>query len=186
MALLEGNLAVQFKTLTQYLAVDCHASGKYNHFWRMPSKPCNASRLFIPRAGCAAVDKNGLSAVTGRMPHSHFRKCTIILGRPTPSRQQMPVFGDICYITLSRQSWLQGRFPCHVGPLAELCWNLEASHLQNTLTTVWGHLLVTSMFRVGSWTLYTFSSRVLELGLRAQVRPTSQQGQPGSRAWFNC
>lgn len=148
----------------------------------MPSKPCNASRLFIPRAGRAAADKNGLSAVTGRMPYSHFRKCTIILGRPTPGRQQMPVFGDICYITLSRQSWLQGRFPCHVGPLAELCWNLEASHLQNTITTVWGHLLVTSGFRVGSWPLHTFSSRVLELGLRAQVRPTSQQVQPGSWA----
>jgi hypothetical protein len=27
-----GPLVVQFKTLTQYLAVDCHASGKYNHF----------------------------------------------------------------------------------------------------------------------------------------------------------
>lgn len=127
------------------------------------------------------MDKNGLSAVTGHMPHPHFRKCTIILGRPTPGRQQMPMFGDICYITLPRQSWLQGRFPCHVGPLAELCWNLEASHLQNTLTTVWGHLLVSSGFRVGLWPLHTFSSRVLELGLRVQVRPSSQQVQPGSQ-----
>lgn len=76
----------------------------------MPSKPCNASRLFIPRAGCAAVDKNSLSAVTGRMPRSHFRKCTIILGRPTPGRQQMPVFGDICYITLPNNPGFRADF----------------------------------------------------------------------------
>lgn len=148
----------------------------------MPSKPCNAFRLFILRAGCVAVDKNGLSAVTGHMPHPHFCKCTIILGRPTPGRQQMPMFGDICYITLPRQSWLQGRFPCQVGPLAEPCWNLEASHLQNTLTAVWVTCSsLSSGFRVGSWPLHTFSSRVLELELRAQVRPSSQQVQPCSQ-----
>lgn len=137
-------------------------------------------KLFIQRAGCAAVAKNSLSAVTGRMPCPHFCKHSIRLGCPTRSRQQMPVFGDICYITFTRQAWLWGRFSCHVGPLAEPCWTPEASHLQNTLITVWGHLFITTRFRAGSRPLHTFSCRVLERGLRAQVRPASQQFQPGS------
>lgn len=71
------------------------------------------------------------------MPHPNFRKHSIILGRPTLGRQQMPMFGDIRYITFTRQTWLQDRFPCHVGLLAELCSNPEAYHLQQTLTIVW-------------------------------------------------
>lgn len=154
MALLEGNLAVQFKTLTQYVAVDCHRLENITIF-----EECLPNHVML--LGCLSpeLDVQQRTKMACQLSQvacpcrSHFRKCAIIPGRPTPGRQQMPVFGDICYITLSRQSWLQGRFPCHVGPLAELCWNLEASHLQNTLTTVWGHLLVTSGFSVGSWPL---------------------------------
>lgn len=94
------------------------------------------------------------------MPHPNFLKHSIILGCPSLGRQQMPMFGDIRYITFTRQTWLQDRFPCHVGLLAELCSNPEAYHLQQTLTIVWGHLLFTSGFRASSWPLHTFSSVV--------------------------
>ena len=75
------------------------------------------------------------------MPCPRSCKPSIILGCLTLGRQQMPKFGDICYITSTRQTWLQDRFPCHVGLLAELCSNPEAYHLQQTLTIVWDHLL---------------------------------------------
>lgn len=91
------------------------------------------------------------------MPHPDFRKGSIILSCPALGRQQMPVFGDIRYITFTRQTWLRDRFPCHVGLLAELCSNPEAYHLQQTLTIVWNHLLFTSEFRASSWPLHTFS-----------------------------
>jgi hypothetical protein len=58
-------------------------------------------KLFIQRAGWATVAWNSLSAVTGRMPHPDFRKQSITLGCSTLSRQQMPMFGDICYITFT-------------------------------------------------------------------------------------
>lgn len=97
----------------------------------------------------------------GRMPRPNFRKHSIIPGRPSLSRQQMPMFGDIRYITFTRQTWLQDRFPCHVGLLAELCSNPAAYHLQQTLTIVWDHLLFTSGFRASSWPLRTFFKGVL-------------------------
>lgn len=73
----------------------------------------------------------------------------------------MPMCGDIRYITFTRQTWLQDRFPCHVGLLAELCSNPEAYHLQQTLTIVWDHLLFAGGFRASSWPPHTFSSRAL-------------------------
>lgn len=66
---------------------------------------------------------------------------SVSVGRPARGRLQMPALGDIRDITLTRQTWLRDRFPCHVGLLAELCSNPEAYHLQQTLTIVWDHLL---------------------------------------------
>lgn len=112
------------------------------------------------------------------MPHPNFREDSIILGCPALGRQQMPMFGDIRYITFTRQTWLQDRFPCHVGLLAELCSNPEAYHLQQTLTIVWDHLLFTSEFRASSWPLHTFSSGVLTQRLRAQVSSSTPRVHP--------
>lgn len=93
----------------------------------------------------------------GLMPHPNFPTHSIILGCPALSRQQMPRFGDVRCIASARQTWLQDRFPCHVGLLAELCSNPEAYRLQQTLTIVWGHLPFTSEFRASSWPPHTFS-----------------------------
>lgn len=93
----------------------------------------------------------------GRMPHPHFRKHSVMLGRPALGRQQMPRFGDARCIASAQQTWLRDRFPCHVGLLAELCSNPEAYRLQQTLTIVWGHLPFTSEFRASSWPPHTFS-----------------------------
>lgn len=107
----------------------------------MLSKPRNAFKLFIRGAGCAAVAEAACQLFQGHMPLPGVRRHSIILGRPALGRLQMPTLGDICYITLTRQTWLRDRFPCHVGLLAELCSNPEAYHLQQTLTIVWDHLL---------------------------------------------
>lgn len=115
----------------------------------------------------------------GRMPHPSFRKHSITPGRPGLGRQQMPMFGDIRYITLSRQIWLQDRFPCHVGLLAELCSNPEAYHLQQTLTIVWDHLLFTSGFRASSWPPHTFFKGLLtHTGWEPRSGASAQQPRP--------
>lgn len=101
-------------------------------------------------------------------------------------RQQMPMFADIRYITFTRQTWLQNRFPCHVGLLAELCSNPEASYLQQTLTIVWDHLRFTRGFRASSWPPHTFSRGLCTLRQRAQVSACRRQLQPGlglTRLW---
>lgn len=127
----------------------------------MLSKPRNAFRAVYQKSWVSNSGLKQRQLSQGRMPHPNFRKHSIILGCPTLGRQQMPMFGDIRYITFTRQTWLQDRFPCHVGLLAELCSNPEAYHLQQTLTIVWDHLLFTSGFRASSWPLHTFSSGVL-------------------------
>lgn len=107
----------------------------------MLSKPRNAFKLFISGAGGAAVACSSVSAVPGPHAPARVRRRSISLGRPARGRLQMPALGDIRDITLTRQTWLRDRFPCHVGLLAELCSNPEAYHLQQTLTIVWDHLL---------------------------------------------
>lgn len=105
------------------------------------------------------------------MPRPDVHEHSIIPGRPALGRQQMPALGHTRCITLTRQTWLRDRFPCHAGLLAELCSNPEAYHLQQTLTIVWDHLLFASEFRASSWPLHTFSSALL----------THKGGSPGER-----
>lgn len=107
----------------------------------MLSQPRHAFKLFIRGAGRAAAAEAACQLFQGHMPLPGARRRSIILGRPALGRLQMPTLGDIRDITLTRQTWLRDRFPCHVGLLAELCSNPEAYHLQQTLTIVWDHLL---------------------------------------------
>lgn len=136
-------------------------------------------KLFIQRAGCAAGAKT--QSVSCHRSHalSTFPSALHQTRVPCTADTDASVWRHLLHNSYPTSLAL-GRFPCHVGPLAELCWIPEASHLQHTLITVWGHLFVTSGFREGSWPLHTFSSRVLECGLRAQVSPARQQLQPGS------